>query len=54
MAADASVLKGLIRLMVPPSDQLVFGALAESTADPPFNGDRYSNLIKLAKISFAG
>jgi hypothetical protein len=25
-----------------------------STADPPFNGDRYSNLIKLAKISFAG
>lgn len=54
MTSEKSILKRLIRPMVPSELQLSFGSVTERKPDPPFLGCTYSNLIKVAKIAFTG
>ncbi|KAL7571858.1 hypothetical protein ACA910_002934 [Epithemia clementina (nom. ined.)] len=55
MTTEPSVLKRLVRPLVPPADQLLFGPITNRKPASIFSdAGKYSNLIKIAKISFTG
>lgn len=55
MTTEASVIKRLVRALVPSDEQLVFGPINMRKPVPIFpEAGNYSNLIKVAKLSYTG